>query len=357
MALAKDLLEQLREAHLTQGDYFSARVAQALICRNTQGAEPHRRFVEMGGLSPEELTKIPAPISARVAHANYLARNLPSASKLEVMRVLTADVEVPIGIADLINLEERSGVIGAESASVARVEAKNAIYYAQQELKKHADPTIQDGLQIVRAYFEEAFPNDYRFRDPIQGVGTGLALRRTDCSTRALLSLAMLRAMGFDAGAEIIMAQHNGLDVPNEAAHMYNYVADKDGVKIFADFCSNKGATFVFPNNELISAKYVGSSGYTARVVLQSTSLPKIYGILVREPVQKMMIEFAAALLESKNETVTDFVQENPEWKSKADLLQKYAGFQDEIFGTKELHLWAEGSREAIRKLSVLTYQ
>lgn len=348
--IATTSIENLRSFYESTGDTLSARLAQAILTKNAKSVDPLIRYVSMGVLTAEEMLVVPEFLRGRVEHANFLTRNMPRDTQRQVMRERVAAIELPAGIAGLIDLEEQAGLVTATIADAARVEAKNAIHYAKEKITENVKPTVADAISIVRDYFEEAYPSDYRFRDSIHGLATGLAIRRTDCSTRAILAMEMLKAMGCEAGAEIISPQKDGKDISGQPGHMYNYVFGLEDVKIYVDYCTPKSKKYIFPDNREIIDQYVGDSGLNVKILVHSSDASIVYGMLVNEPVVELIQDFGNAF-RTANDDLPTFLQKTPSWHPTVELLWKFSKAKDEIFGTSEVRLWEEGTQAAIREL------
>ncbi len=349
-AKAQHVFSALRDKYEQEGDFFSRNLAQAMVCATGKSVEPYRRYVDYGRIGPDAMEQVPAPLRIQVISLNGLTDNMPSRSALEVQAERMKDVEAPAHLIRLVTLEERTGLISADCAAIARTEIKNAIFYAHSELAEYTEPTLENGIGIVRKFFEEDFANEYRYRDSFQGVGSGLALRRTDCSTRALIAREMLRAMNIDAGAEIIVAQKDGSDAEGIPGHMYNFIRVPNGTTRFVDFCTPVGKEFIFDTNTHFLERYVGDSGYTARVLMSSSNDGAVYAAMLREPVTNDIAAFVRAF-EAGKADLEDFLKANPEATELVESLKAYSKHQDELFGTEETELWLQGTLASLRKL------
>jgi len=344
------LFTHLREKHIALGEPFLGSLAQAMCCIRAQSADAFRAYVDMGRISPEEMDQVPPALQNYVRTVNYITRNFPSRSSLEALEARVNHITPPSGLRQLIELEESAGIISKGSARIAQLEIQRAAYFARTEAAKLEKVTSDYAIQIVRRFFDEDFANDYRFRDSIQGLGSGLALRRTDCSTRALVAREMLRLMGFEAGAEILLAQKDGVDAPNIPGHMYNFLKHSDGFKTYVDFCVSPDQAFVFLNNEPIIRHYLGDSQYTARVLLSSSDSSAVYSAVIREPVNEAIFEFVQ-LFEAAGKALPEFLDLHPEAKDLVKRLRSYSDAQDKHFGSSESEPWEDGSQGAIRRL------
>jgi len=349
-AKAEQVFSALHEQYEQARDFFLRKLAQAMVCATGKSVEPYRRYLDYGRIGPDEMEQVPEPLRAQVLSLNYLTRDMPSRSALEIQAERMKNVKAPAHLIHLVTLEERAKLISPDSADIARTEIKNAMFYARSEFAKYAEPTIGNGIEIVRKFFEEDFANEYRYRDSIQGVGSGLVFRRTDCSTRALIAREMLRAMYIDAGVEIIVAQKEGRDAEGIAGHMYNIVRAPNGSTIFVDFCTSKGKDCIFDTNTHFLQRYVGDSGYSARVLVSSSDDGDVYAAILREPVMDELTAFVRAF-EAEKTDLEGFLNAHPEAEELIKRLQEYSKHQDELFGTKETELWRQGTQESLRQL------
>jgi hypothetical protein len=347
---AVNRIEALQDFYGNSGDLLAQRLAQAILSEYLkvgQSGDPILRYVKLGPITAEEMARFPDNLRLRIEDVNFLARNLPNEIDREIIESRIIGTAIPQYLAGVIELEERAGVITPATAERASLEAKNAIYYARMEFSQLKEPTVEAALWIVRKYFEQDNPSDYRFQGNIGGLALPLCIRRTDCSSRALVAMEMLKAMGFEAGAEVIGADQDGIP---QISHMYNFVRTKDEQYTFADFSATGQERFIHENRSIIMERYVGDSGLTARVQLSSSDPGILYGFLIDEPVIDLKREFQEAFKKAGKD-LEPFLTDYPEWGDRVEVLRRYSTIKDEIFGTKEGPRWQSGTHESIRAL------
>ncbi len=342
--------EKLRDHYAISGDLFLQKLAQAMLCNSFTRVDTLRRYADLGGIRPDELGQVPPLMLRSVSYANYLARNLPSRSTIEVYNARVKDTEPAPTLYGLVELERLANVVSGDTAAIAQVELKRAMHYAESEIAKLSEPKVEDAIAIVRKYFEQEFSNDYRFRNSFEGVASGMVIRRTDCSTRALVAREMLRRVGADAGAEVIFPQEDGVDVPGLPGHMYNFINLSDGSRLYVDFTTPSDGDFSFPDHEEIFRRYVGSSGFTPQIRMSSTDDSAVLSVTVREPVLQQIKAFTAAFAASGKD-LEGFIADKPEFKDLVEFLKNYSRQQDKLFETSESPLWERGTQESIREL------
>ncbi len=248
----------------------------------------------------------------------------------------------------LLTLELESKIYHPEIVNIARLEILEALRFASEEAANNPGMSPQQAGSAVRRFFEERFPNEYSFRDNTPGLSAGLVLRRTDCSTRALIAHEQLKRMGMNAGVEMIVPEKQGREAAGATAHMYNFIELDGGKRMYFDFGRGSHENYTFSDNKEISARYIGSSGCTAKVILQSTKDSSIYGSVLREPVIDKIRDFCAAF-EKADVDLPEFLFANPDWLPAARDLAAFSRAQDRLIGTKESEAWEKGTQDSIR--------
>lgn len=344
-------IEGLRGYYAGSGQESMARLTQGLIVYLSPNAATVRKYADMGRIDENDQSIVPASLRDTVREVNYLTRNVPSPKDIVALAERVKDTECPQYPLGLLALEQQTQVYPPAVVELAHLEIRDAIRYAGAEWKASTDKSVDDGATIVRKYFEEYFQNEYNFGDHTPGLSGGISLRRTDCSTRAVLAYEMLSGMGFKTGTESILAYKDGKPLPGAAAHIYNFIEAPDGTRVFFDFCRKPGEQYRFESTDAIKKTYAGGQAeIEVRVEHSSTKPGDLYGLLVREPIIDDVRDFCAAF-QKHGGTLTAFLFDSPTHIPAMHKLCAYSQEIDRIFGKKEMDAWRTGTQESLRSI------
>ena len=354
---AKQLVATLRDLEGLRGFYAGcgqedmARLTQSLIVYLKPNATSVRKYADMDKIDENGTTLVPQSLHDAVREVNNSTRNVFSPKQIPALAERVKYTECHQLALAVLALEKEAQVYPKSFVELAHLEIRDAVRFADTEWKYVTEKSGDAAATIVRKYFEEYFQNEYKAGDRTPGLSRGISLRRTDCSTPAVLAYEMLTVMGLKSGTETILLYKDGKPFPGASATIYNFIESADGARTYYDLCLKPDEQYKFTTNQPIRDRDTGGNNeFELRVLNSGTQDTELYRQLVKEPILKEVITFCAAS-QNNGGTLPPFLNAFREY---IPMMQKLCAFLkqvDLIFGKQEMDAWGKGTQESIRSL------
>lgn len=338
-------LQLLKTYYQVGGDKVMTSFTQGLIAGvNLKKLDELREYVDLGRVTKEQIKLAPEILATKIDKVNEYTKFMPTQEELLQRQDRVKDIPLTGTVEAVLKLEYQAQVFSGNIVSVAEIEIREAKRYALEKGGKNVDPNKAG--EIVRSFFEEHTKSFYDFLDNPQGLAGGIAIRRTDCSTRAIIAYEMFKAMNVKSGTEFMIAQENGRDRDGVQAHLVNWIELPDGKKRYFDFGNASDQPYAFDSDKPIIEHYLNGSERTARTEIRSGD-PNIYGAIIREPILPELIGFFSKFSKGTGD-LSDFLKTNPEEIEGVKKITNYLRIQDRLFNSKDLEPWASGKRQQL---------